>query len=215
MPRVLPSFELEFADELAKAESYIRSLEAEKIALEQGNSLQRLKLQQVELAYELAFLRIYIALEVFLEQVFLRILCGYTIKNGIQEPITLSTGYFGTIAGAESHMLGQRNYVPWHSPTDIVRRAKRYFLSSNFEIVISSASSRLEEFSAVRHRIAHAQNHARTKFDQVTMSLASRRYAGSSAGRFLRDWDRGATPPRRWLSTIGTELASLARQICR
>ena len=77
-------------------------------------------------------------------------------------------------------------------------------------MVIASNLSRLEQFAAIRHRIAHAQEHARIQFDLATMSLAAKRYKGARPGRFLRDWE---SPSRRWLDAIADELKYLSVQI--
>ncbi len=46
-----------------------------------------------------------------------------------------------------------------------------------------------------------------------TVTLSARTYPGSRPGKFLRDWDTSALPPRRWLDSIVAELTSVAAQI--
>jgi hypothetical protein len=97
--------------------------------------------------------------------------------------------------------------------TTIAKRAGKYVSSGSHENVIISNASRISNFAAVRHRIAHASVHARTEFGKATMILAGRRYRGASPGRFLRDINPQSMPQARWLQTIGVELKNLARQI--
>lgn len=215
MPRALPPLANHFATEIAKAEHLVRRLEAAHVTLSSlGKAHPQIGLTSIELSYELAFLRIFLAWEIFLEQTFLRLLCGYAPLGGVQEQLLPGITYSRNIAAAETMVLGGRNFRLWYNPAHLIGRARGYFANGNFEFVISSNQSALEELAAIRHRIAHAQEHARQEFDDATMSLASRRYPGSRPGRFLRDWRRNSVPPSRWLSSISADLLGLARQIC-
>jgi hypothetical protein len=78
---------------------------------------------------------------------------------------------------------------------------------------VLSARSSLEVFAAVRHRIAHGQEDARRKFDLATMNLCGKRYRGSRAGKFLRDWDTSTAVSLRWLESMATGLEGLSSQI--
>lgn len=170
-----------------------------------------LPLSATELVYELAYLRVFVAWEVFLQETFIRYLCGYRAAHGQEVP--LSGTYFGTLASAHAAVLGHRQYLLWHNPTTVVNRAKGFLLNSQHEIVVGSATAPLERFAAIRHRIAHAQEHARREFDNATMTLAGKRYSGGRPGRFLRDWVPGAVPPVRWLEAISSQLEGLASQV--
>jgi hypothetical protein len=166
---------------------------------------------RIEQLYELAFLRIFIEWEVFLEQTFVRYLCGYRSIHGQYTPT--SGRYCSSISTAEALIFGSNGFALWHNPNRIVSRSQQHLTSCTHEVVISSNISRLENFSAVRHRLAHGQGDAKKKFDIATMALCGRRYPSGRPGRFLRDWDRSVTPNRRWLEAMGLELVGLARQI--
>lgn len=167
---------------------------------------------RLESLYEMAFLRVFVGWEAHLEQAFLRYLCGYTSSHGAAQ-LAPGRAYEPSLAAAERTVLGTSSYVLWHSPARVAARSQRYFASSPVEAVVLSNAARLEAFAAVRHRIAHAQTDARTKFDAATMSLAGRRYAGSRPGSFLRDWDRSTAPHQRWLERLANELTALAAQV--
>ncbi|MBA2704374.1 MAG: DUF262 domain-containing protein [Blastocatellia bacterium] len=111
---------------------------------------------------------------------------------------------------AETAVLGSMPFRLWHNPSQIVTRSQGFIVSGLHETIISSNLTRLHQFAAIRHRIAHAQEHARAQFDTATMSLAARRYKGGRPGKFLRDWE---SPTRRWLNAISDELKSLSTQI--
>lgn len=168
---------------------------------------------RIEYLYELAFLRVFVAWESFLEQAFLRYLCGYTSVAAGSAVVTPGMSHSATLAQAEASMLGGRDYVLWHNPTRVVSRSQQFFQSSPIETVINSSSARLESMAAIRHRIAHSQDDARRKFDIAVMAVAGRRYRGARAGSFLRDVVPSTQPPERWIEVLGHELQGLAQQI--
>ena len=177
-----------------------------------SNEWRELHVPRLELLYELAYLRVFVEWETFLEEVFVRLLCGYSTTAG---PASLILGrrYATSLSSAETEMLRGRDYALWHDPATVVARAGVFFARSSLQSVVSSNAARLSSLAAIRHRIVHGQADARRKFDAASMHLGSRRYRGSRAGVFLRDWDMASTPQRRFLQSVGAELCSLASQI--
>ena len=166
---------------------------------------------RVELLYEFAYLRMFIEWEMFLEQTFLRYLCGYVSVHGT---VTPSSGVFcTTLRTAQVAMHQGRPFVLWHDPNAVINRARTLLTGCPHEIVISSYVSRLRDLASVRHRIVHSQDDAKRNFDIATTNIAGRRYRGARPGRFLRDWDRSVAPPRRGLEALGLDLVNLAQQI--
>jgi hypothetical protein len=182
-------------------------------AARQGDPLRdEWHVTRVELLYELAYLRIFIEWELFLEQTFLRYLCGYLSRGGqIFSPV--SGSFCATLQAAEGTLLAGRPFALWHDPLRIINRARQFLTNCPHESVIGSHAARLVDLAAVRHRIVHGQSDAKQKFDLATLNLAGRRYRGARPGRFLRDWDNSGTTIRRWLSALGLELGNLAQQI--
>jgi hypothetical protein len=166
---------------------------------------------RVEYLYEMSFLRAFIEWEIFLEQTFLRYLCGYQSPQGRFAP--LAGRHCTSLANAEQLVFGRNGYALWHDPTAVTRRAIRHLSLCPHELIIQSNSARLQMFAAIRHRVVHGQDDARQKFDTATMTLCGRRYRAGRPGRFLRDWDISAQPKRRWIEVITLELAALARQV--
>lgn len=212
MPRLLPPLAKQFEEEVLRARDLVQRLENARIALARNTSSSRiLHYSHIEMLHEFAYLRIFLAWEVFLEQTFFRYLCGY--RNSIGQEIMRSGVYYRTLANAENAVLGGRDYVLWHNPVYCIRRVQGFLVNSRHETVLASNQTRVEHFAHIRHRIAHSQDHAKNQFDRATMTLCGRRYSASRPGKFLRDKVPRTSPPRRWLSEISDELVGLAWQI--
>ena len=209
MPNFGADFRLRLSDALKLAEiGEVARLEAARGSRTRAN----LYPTRLEALYEMAYLRVFVSWEAFLEQIFLRYLCGYTSTIGIATPIA-GTGYLPTLSRAEQAVLGGNAYVLWHNPGRVVARCRKFFVVCTVENVVLSNIARLDSLAAIRHRITHAQEDARRKFDLATMSLAGKRYRGARPGAFLRDWDRSVTPSVRWLERLTLELDGLAAQL--
>jgi hypothetical protein len=173
---------------------------------------RELTLSRLEALHEMAYLRIFVRWENFVEGSFLRMMCGY--HSDIYAPTFLpGKSRHSTLRSAQAALFQGKDYLLWHNPKQLTGRSQAWFVEGPHEIVALSSYTRLEWFAFVRHRIAHGSKDAQHKANAATIGLCGRRYPGSSAGRFLRDWNTAATPPQRWLHTIGDELASLASQI--
>lgn len=212
MPRRLPRYDLQFGAEARRALDYVARVETARSLLSARHT-PHIRGYDVEISYELAFIRIFLAWETLLEDCFVRLLCGYAHSLG-QEPLIAGANYERNTSSAERKLLGTRSYVLWHNPEVAIKRCRAFFSGSRYELVIRSGQTSIEKYAAVRHRIVHAQEHARHEFDAATMSLVGRRYAASRPGRFLRDWDRGSSTPTRWIEKISDELEGFAYQIC-
>jgi hypothetical protein len=210
MPRYLPLMADQLQTDFSKLSSFLQRLEVNYATVQVPQS--RITLSGLELAYELCYLKAFLLWEVFQEQVFLRLLCGFH-SNGGGEPRIAGAPYFRNINLANAAVLGGRDYRLWHNPLGVVRISDQFFTpASYFRQTIQINRVALERYAAVRHRIAHAQNHAEAQFDVATMGLAGRRYPASSAGRFLRDHRAGQA--ERWMTYITNDLVSVAHQFC-
>jgi hypothetical protein len=213
MPRQMPPLASKFADRAKAASGIAEAGEVIRSGARRGSTIYReLRLSRLEALHEMAYLRIFVAWEVFLEATFLRTQCGY--ESPLYSPVfVVGRSREPTLSAAQIALYGSQQYLLWHNPNSTVARARLWFDRCPLEHVILSNLSRLEGFAAVRHVIAHGSADARQKFDAAAIGLAGRRYPGSSAGRFLRDWDHTAVPRRRWLNSIADELSGLAGQI--
>ena len=209
MPRPMPSLAQTFAESSAAAVAFADGVEAARDRLSALEARQHLPPARLEMAYELAYLRVFVAWEDFLEESMLRYLCGYRALHG-QETL-VAGNYSPHLTSARARLYGTRDFLLWHNPRKVIDRAKGYFSGSRHETVLASCEVRVGHFAAIRHRVAHA--HGGTEFDQATMALAGRRYPGARPGRFLRELAPQLNPPGRRLEAIVAELRGLAFQI--
>lgn len=213
MPRRMPNIGQILANRIATSLELPATFEELKANVQVGTIAHRLlHPKRIEAAYEMAFLRVFIAWEDALEQAFIRYLAGFSNSHGPLTPVA-GKSFSATIPAAEAQLYGSRQYLLWHNPMHVIQRSQSYFSMGLHEIVCHSNLARLEAFAAVRHRIAHGQDDSRTKFDSATMLLTAKRYPGGRPGPFLRAVDLSQTPPKRWIENISTEFVSLVRQI--
>lgn len=209
MPRELPSLDKHFSKQCLRAIKISRNIEFAKVL-----NGSKITIYDLEYAYEIAYLRVFVAWEVFLENVLFRLLAGYTI-SGNQEPLKEGKSYAKNIGAARTLIQGNRDFVLWHACGKNINRAAIKFNNSNFEQVLKSAEDDLDMFSAIRHRIAHEQDDARNNFNEATMALCGRRFRAARAGRFLRYINPNSVNGERFLETITTDLENIATQLCQ
>ena len=206
----------QLSDSCTKASELVAGAELARANAQNTTSTRAwLHPRRLESLYELAFLRIYTSWEDFLEQTFLRYLCGYTcpgrtvVRTGNQPMIR-------TIADARNALYGGRRYILWHDPAKhLIQRSQKLLLSGcPHEDIARSSLSVLQGLASIRHRIAHLTTDSRTQFDNTTMGICGKRYPGGRPGRFLRDQDSSSPVPKRFFETTRQQLVGLAGQIC-
>jgi len=207
MPRPMPPYTAAFQRGVTYALGLARAGEAAA----HSSARSEWQTTRVEYLYELSFLRIFVEWEIFLEQTFLRYLCGYQSTHGTFAPT--AGRHCVSLAHAERLIFRQRGFALWHDPAAVVNRSLQHLISCPHEVIVQSNSARLLHFAAIRHRVVHGQVDAKLKFDNATMTISGRRYHASRPGRFLRDWDISAVQASRWLEVVGLELVGMARQI--
>ena len=178
--------------------------------------------KRIEFLYELAYLRVFVAWESLLEDIFLRTLCGYASRAAGREPLICGR-HHQTLMAAETALLAGQRYVLWENSWKIINRCTGHIGTAASpgnqrvpglqERIIASNSTRLDAFASIRHRIVHDQEDGRQKVDIATRLFAGRTYPASRPGKFLRDIERGTSPPRRWLDTAIGEFTGLASQM--
>ena len=200
-------------DEAAKL---VRAAEVIRNAVPVGSHARRgFSFRQIEAMYELAYLRIFAAWEVFLEESFLRLMCGYESGGHSHPTIAVAPK---TIQDARSTVLNGRRFKPWHDPHIVVGRTQNFFSavpgnSIPHDNVISSALVLIKDYSEIRHHIAHLTDDTCAKYHAATMRVCGARF-GRRAGRFLRSEhiDAATGLRSRWLERICIDLKALASQ---
>lgn len=213
MNREMPPLGSRFAAAVDQAVGIAR---AGEVAWSQAapGSLTRKELRIPKLAflYEMAYLRIFVSWERFLEETFLRMMCGW--PSPTNTPSLAEGPPFSRLDKAKDALYGGRDYLLWHNPDVVAGRCERWFQSGIHSQVIASNEARLGWFSSIRHRIAHEGEQVKAEMNTASIGLAGKRYPGASAGRFLRDWNHPEPlAQERWLRVVSRELIGLAGQI--
>lgn len=210
----MPSLAQRFVTDVERAVGLARAGELAWLDAKPGSVTRReLRGTRIDVLYEMAYLRLFVGWEIFLEDTFLRMMCGWS--SPVYSP-TLASPHspFGTIASARNALYEGKDYLLWHNPHAVRHRCNKWFQHGIHAQVVASSEARLEWFAAIRHRIAHGSDQVKREMNSASTGLAGRRYPGASAGRFLRDW-REAEPlqQERWLKSIADELSGLAQQM--
>jgi len=166
--------------------------------------------------YELAYLRIFAAWEAFLEESFLRLMCGYSSAGNVHPLKTQPKPR--TVQEARVLVLNNKKYKLWHDPDIMVGRVAKFFtkvpgIDVPHDAVLGSATTLLKDLSHIRHHIAHLTEDTCSKYHDATMNLCGIRF-GRRCGRFLRSTyvDPATGLTARWLDRICADLKGLASQ---
>src|SRR6266853_1029934 len=118
MARRMPRLVAYFAQNATEAVALANAGDVALAASRPGTHLRsEWYVTRVEYLYEVAFLRLFSEWELFLERTFFRYLCGYVSTRGC--PVSVTGGYYGTLALAEQAVLGGRDFVLWHNPNAV------------------------------------------------------------------------------------------------
>lgn len=107
----------------------------------------------VESVAELVFLRFFAVWENFLEETFIRYMCGGHAPSGYAP--RLRTRCL-TLANARDVLFRGRRYVQWGQVEGVYERARIYFENSEpYTSVLGTVDSHLKQMAKIRNRIAH------------------------------------------------------------
>jgi hypothetical protein len=211
MPRAMPALSSAFSRKAAELEALTEAGERALVSARPPSPLHgHFTTRTLDALYEAAYMRLFVAWEVLLEEVFIRMLCRY--ESPVYVPV-LTGPRCGSLADARVRMLSGRSFILWWNPTVVAARARAHLTDSPHERVLLSNLSRLQAFAAIRHRLTHGSEDARQQFSDATMLLTGRRYRGASPALFLRDMDPRGVGPLRWFATIESELVALSGQL--
>jgi len=138
---------------------------------------------QIEIIAEMAFLRVFMAWENFLEESFIRYLvgaaspAGYCPERFVNPP---------NMVIAEKLIKGEREYVRWNSASDVINRSDLFFKDGEpYKNVLQGATTELNEMNTIRNRIAHKSTYSKNKFTDFVRRTFGHRIRGMTPGRFL------------------------------
>lgn len=138
---------------------------------------------QVEIIAELAFLRIFIAWENFLEESFIRYLVGGKAPSGYSPRRFVNPP---NMKIAMKIISGDRDYIKWNSAGEIIARSRIYFKDGEpYKTALEAATTDLDEVNTIRNRIAHKSNNTKNKFNDFIRRKFGHGKRGMTPGRFL------------------------------
>src|SRR5258708_4506136 len=139
-------------------------------------------------------------------------MCGFRNRTGLMR-LKTGTSFYPKLNAARTALYSGNDFLTWHNPRTTIGRSQRYFVNGLHETVTASVCNDLLELSYIRHRIAHDQADARSKFNTLTRARAVKIYKGSRPGLFLYDGYTGVGGPCRWIDKIFLDLKALAAQV--
>lgn len=165
-----------------------------------------------ELFASIALLRMHMSWEDFLENVFVRYLCGGRTASGYS-PILLQAP-FSVINTAYSSLLDGNKFVNWN-PNNVNTLALRFFnLGEPFSSAISASQNKLSEINIVRNRFAHRSDFAAHEFETIIRNTLGYIPRGINSGRWLMMIDP-SNPGLRFIDGYASILRVTARSIVR
>jgi hypothetical protein len=214
MARKMPRLEKRLAADIDKAVDFAKACERMRILnAASGASYQSVHRTKIEDIYELAYLRLFVSWEDFLEASFIRYLCGHCTRRYASARLHGGLTYAATLAHAERVMLNGQDYVLWGSTKRALQCVRRTCARSRHEIVIGGTVGELQNYCAIRNRVAHGQPDCIRKFNAAVGALSKGGSYGRRAGNFLRGWDNSVSPPVRWIETIASRLKGIGNAI--
>lgn len=118
---------------------------------------------------ELSFLKFYISWENFLEQTFVRYMCGGANSSGYS-PVRYVQPR--TIKHAFNMIRQERRYIDWTASDVVINRALLYFRDGEPYASAIGSLPELEEMRKVRNRIAHRSEYSERAFVVLSTTKA-------------------------------------------
>jgi hypothetical protein len=161
---------------------------------------------------EIAFLRAFLAWEVFVEESFILYLIGQKPPRG-RAPHRYAFPPNQRTA-MEWLVPEGRQYAQWIDPGLVSARAERFFLSGRpFAPVLRNNLSVLGEARTIRNAIAHKSTAAREKFETLVRTKLTTLPPSLTVGGFLGKTIPGSTPPVSFMESYLARIDFAARQI--
>jgi hypothetical protein len=166
--------------------------------------------RQFEMVVELSFLQRYLAWEEFLEESFIRYLCGSSSPNGTKFPRLVKPRDRATV----DRLLYVHRRPDWTTPGQVMSLAESMFESGGPFVPVGNASVDLTDMKAIRNGIAHRSLSAREQFEKVVRRVHGSVPRGITPGGYLlRRPPAKRSSASTFLAHYSDVLAGLARMI--
>lgn len=189
------------------------SKEANRYKVIQNRRILSISKRRIHLINEYSFLNLYLSWEYFLEEAFIRFLCGAQNSNAL--PKTRYVRPY-SLKHARDVIKQNQRYIDWTAGNVVIDRAKLYFKDGEpFNSALGSCLNELTEMKKIRNRIAHSSKEVRESYQQlVRQKLGHHPMSprGMIPGRFLM-CKFPPTNPNTLLETYGDTLDAAAEII--
>lgn len=122
MPRIMPPLATTLAVEVDNALALAAAGEIVRASATPGSAAWReVRRKRLEALYEMAYLGLFIAWEIFLEETMLRLLCGYLTAQGavgLRQPVCRTSD------DERIAVLGGQHFVSWADAVRVEQRAQ-------------------------------------------------------------------------------------------
>lgn len=161
---------------------------------------------------EMAFLRAFLAWEIFVEESFILYLSGQRPPRG-RAPNRYA--FPPNQKTAKEWLVPEgRDYAEWSVPTQVSARAERFFEGGRpFVSVLRGNQNALDEVRIIRNAIAHKSVSARKKFERVVRTKLGTLPPDLTVGSFLGTTAPGSAPPVSFLEFYVAKIDLAAHQI--
>ncbi|MGD1044227.1 MAG: hypothetical protein ABR936_02740 [Bacteroidota bacterium] len=187
MPKInIDSWLPYFRDRLDKSFSLVS--DASNYVELRGTQHRNLKQERIYQINELAFLDMYLSWEDYLENTFVRFMCGAKTKNCYSPKLFVCPP---TLEHALKYFMTPKGYVEWTSAQAVSERAELVFkdgepYSSAFRPVINI----LNQMRIIRNAIAHRSGKALSDFEDLVTDEIGYKPKGIRPGGFLFKTER-------------------------
>ena len=168
-------------------------------------------LAERELITDACFLRIFVALEEFLEATFAYYLTGGT-STAAWSPVTYAIP--PTLEHAHRMFIGMRPFMDWSTPDNVRQLAHLYFENGEpFATPLASAAQYLKNMKTVRNATAHVSRTTQAALDAVHSQWTGTPTVGTTVYKTLLSM--GASTHETFLATSEKTVAAVIDQIAR
>lgn len=171
---------------------------------------RKLKVPQLEALYESVYLRLFSVWENTLEELVIYFMAGYESPSYM--PVAASGKVAKTLKSARATLYGTNDFLLWHNPGRVADRVGKVLVGCPVESVLRSSKTEIENYAAIRHRVAHDSTDAKRKFEKASKAITKSK--SSNAGRMLRAADNSEPlNAKTWLLVIRDRLAVMVQEM--
>lgn len=177
-----------------------------------GGNSPRISKRRRNSMLELAFLRAFLAWEIFLEETFLLYLMGQKPPRGrgpkrYTFPPNLQTA-------GEWIIPERRQYAEWTNCQDVCRRAERFFQKGRpYADVLRSRQNIFDESKRIRNAIVHTSGSAQNEFETLIRYKLGVLPPNTTVGSFLCTVKPDSSPPQSFLEHYLGKIEFVAKTI--